>query len=103
MATYTELYALGSQGNTTLRNRIAVANHIIAVVVALEDAATPSHAERLKWASSVFSDPDGWATKMLRGVIADNAALTVAAIEGATDAAIKTSCEKLVNAFALAM
>jgi carbonic anhydrase len=98
MATYTELYALGSSGNTDLRNKIAVANHILAVGILKEAEGTASHAQRVKWASAVLTSPDTWAEHMMRAVVADNAAQTPAAISGASDATILTSCTAMVNA-----
>ena len=100
MATYTELYALGSAGNTDLRNKVAVACHIIAVGILKEAEGTANHASRIKWASQVLSSPDMWAERMMRAIVADNAASTVAQINAATDAAINTSCTAMVNAIA---
>jgi hypothetical protein len=101
MATYTELYEIGSEGNSPLRNKVAVANHILAVAIILESTNVTNHAARVKWATQVFSDPDGWARKMLRAIVADNAAQSVAQITAATDAVINTSCAKMVDAFAV--
>jgi len=98
MATYTELFDLGT--NATLRNKIAVANQIAAVAIIAEVDTVPNHTERVQWATQVFSSPSSWAERMLHAVLADNDDLTVAQITGAGDGALLTSVEKMVDAFA---
>lgn len=98
MATYQELYDLGS--NSALRNRIAVACLIAAEAIRNEAAGTANHAARLVWAKAVFSGPESVATAMLMAVLAQNAAATVAQITGATDATIQIAVGNAVNVFA---
>jgi hypothetical protein len=100
MATYNELYDIGSTGNSPLRNKIAVACHIAAVGICKELDTVPLHAQRLKWAALVFSSPDSAAEKMMRAVVADNSTLTPAQFSGAADASVQTSVNGLINAFA---
>ena len=53
MATYTELFDLGS--NAALRNRVTVACLVAAQAVVGENAATANHANRLQNAINVFA------------------------------------------------
>jgi hypothetical protein len=98
MATYTELYNLTS--DTTLRNRITVACIVAAETIMSEDAGTANHANRLKWAASVFANPSNEATRMQMAVLGSNKSLTVAQFAAATDAAIQTSVSNHIDLFA---
>lgn len=90
MATYTELRSLFSDSD--LMEKVEVA-----VVIAANDiiTTTPTTAEKA-WASTVFASPKGEASKAVMAVLADNSALSVAAIQGATDVAIQTKVDAIV-------
>lgn len=98
MATYVELRQLF--GNDALRNKIEVAVIIAAEAIRTEDAGTANHANRLIWAKQAFENPTSVAVKMMMALLAANAAATVAAITGATDAVIQGLVNAAVNVFA---
>lgn len=98
MASYVELYNLGS--NSELRNRVTVACSIAAQAVMVEAPETPNHANRLSWAKQVFENPLPAGEDMLVACLAANAALTVAQIIGATDAALLAAVQGAINLFA---
>ena len=79
---------------------MAAACDIVADAIRSEAAETPNHANRLVWAKEVLSQPFESAVGMLREVLAANAALTVAQITAATDAAIQVAVNNAVNLFA---
>lgn len=92
MATYTELWALGSD-NDALMNRVAVA----AVVKAQSlTAGTPTAAE-VQWAREVLADPRAKAPAILYAVLAANKAVTVAQINAATDGQIQAHVDLAVD------
>lgn len=98
MATYTELRGLIN--DPTLKDKISVALLIAAETIRTEDPQTTNHANRVKWAKKVLQDPDGNADDMLRALLAQNASLTVAQIQGVTDANLQTAVNNAVNLFA---
>lgn len=98
MATYTELRGLIN--DPTLKDKISVALLIAAETIRTEDQQTTNHANRVKWAKKVLQDPDGNADDMLRALLAQNASLTVAQIQGVTDANLQTAVNNAVNLFA---
>jgi len=100
MATYSELFDLRS--NSALKNKITVACVIASELIRTEAPATVNHAARMQWAKAVFADPEAEAERMFMAVLAQNAAATVAAITGATDAAIQTAVMNAVDVFATA-
>lgn len=97
MALYVDLHALAA--NSTLRSRVAVACVIAANSIRIEDIATAKHAERLIWAKAVYSSPTTEASRVLWSVLAQNAALTVAQIEAASDGSIQTAVAAAIDAF----
>ena len=99
MATYLEIRQLFNDSD--LYNKIQVASTIAAEAIRVEDAATDNHANRLLWAKSAFESPNAVAKKMIMAVLAGNADLTVAQIQGATDAAIQTKVDAAVDIFAV--
>lgn len=99
MATYTELFELGS--NSVLRNKITVACLVAAQAVMVESVDTANHANRLLWAKDVFTDPMGAGQKMLMAALAANSGLSVAQITGASDAALLTVVQNAINVFAI--
>lgn len=98
MATYTELFGL--RNNSELKNKVTAAVVIAAETVMNEDGGTPNHANRLIWAKGVFTSPSSEADRMFWAVLAANNAATVAAITGASDAAIQTNVDDHVDLFA---
>jgi hypothetical protein len=96
MATYTELRSLYADDD--LRNKVEVA-----VVKAAANllGGTPT-ADEQKWAAAVFASPRGVGTQALLYVLAENSGLTVAAIQGATDAAIQTNVDAVAPALVVA-
>jgi len=98
MATYAEL--LTASENDALRQKIRVAVVIAAEAVRTESTGVANHANRLIWAKSTFSDPDGAAKRILWAVLAQNKSATLAAIIGATDAAVQTAVDAAVDVFA---
>lgn len=98
MATYTELFEL--RGNSTLRNRVAVAMIVAAETIRNEDGGTANHANRLLWAKEVFQGRLPQANDMLTAVVAANKDATVAQIASATDAALQANVDAAVDVFA---
>lgn len=100
MATYTELAQLYSVG--TLREIVRVAVVDAALTIIGEDQGTANHAARYVWAAKAIASPDGEATRFLMGILVANKAATVAQIQSATDSAVQSNVDALVDAFALA-
>ena len=98
MATYQELFNLHS--NSELRNKIAVAICVAADDIRIEDGAVENHANRIIWAKQAFANPIGMADQMLTSIIISNRAAEVGAILGATDAAIQSAVDAVVDIFA---
>ncbi len=99
MATYAEL--LTASTDATLNDKIRVACVVAAETVRTEAASVANHTERLKWAQKVFLDPSVEALRMTWAVLAQNRAATLAAITGASDAAVQTAVDAAVNVFAV--
>jgi hypothetical protein len=98
MATYAEL--LQASANDVLNAKIRVGVFIGAEAVRTEAPATTNHANRMKWAKAVFSDPDEAAKKMIWAVLAQNQAQTLAVILNATDAQVQTAINAAIDVFA---
>lgn len=98
MATYSEL--LQASESEALRNKVRVACVIAAEAIRTEPANTPNRANRLKWARSVLTTPDGDVRAMLWAVLAQNASLSLAAIVGASDAQVQTAVNAAVDVLA---
>ena len=96
MATYEELFILHSD-NDPLLQKITVANWIAADIIRLEVDTTPNHANRLTWAAGVLLGGVSSAQQMLNAVLAQNRALTVAQINGASDSDIQTAVNAAVD------
>lgn len=92
MATYQELYDLGS--NSALRNKIAVAVAIKAQTIL--DEASPTVAE-VEWAKEALNAPLREADILMHYVLAANRAATTGQIVGATDSAIQTNVNAAVD------
>lgn len=98
MATYAELYDLAQ--SSALKNKIAVAIVIAADTIRLEDVGVTNHANRLIWAKDAFLNPVKYVDSMLNAALATNKALTVTAIQNATDAGLQTAIDAVVDIFA---
>lgn len=92
MATYSELYTLHS--DEALRHRVAVAVTIKAQ--ALLDLASPTAAQ-VTWATEALMHPLAQTDQLFRYVLAKNNTLTVAQIQGATDANVQTQIGAAVD------
>lgn len=100
MATYAELRALFNDPDTSLRGKVEVAVIVAAEAVVNEDGATANHANRVMWAAQAFSNPAAEAKKALMVVLAANKAATVAQITEATDPAIQSNVDAVVDVLA---
>jgi hypothetical protein len=98
MASYDEL--LQANANTGLVNKVRVAVVVAATAIMTEAEATANHANRMLWAKTVFADPAEAGKRMMWPVLAQNKAQTLAAIIGASDAAVQTAVDSAVNVFA---
>lgn len=96
MAAYLDLRGLFSDAD--LSNKID-----IAIIVSANDllSGTPTASEQ-KWAAHVFSAPRAESQKALMAVLAKNKALTKAQIQGATDSAIQTQVDSVVDSLVIA-
>lgn len=88
MATFAELRTASE--DSTFRMKVRVATTIKAAAILTETAGT-SLANRQKWAGAVLRNPDSAGDSLLWGVLAINAAATLAAIVGASDATVQTA------------
>ena len=88
-ATLLELSTILNDGSN-FADKIKAACIKTAVSVAYEDAQTANHANRLKWATSAFKDPQSMYSRVMRYVIAANASSDLAAITGLSDANIQS-------------
>ena len=91
MATLLELRGLFSDSD--LQDRVEAA--LIISAQGLLDAPTPP-ANDQKYAAQVFANPRAEARKALMSVLAANESATLAQIQGATDAAIKTNVDAVI-------
>ncbi|MEO9231637.1 MAG: hypothetical protein ABI216_22165 [Devosia sp.] len=98
MATYAEL--LVANADTGLINRVRVATFISATDIITEAPATTNHTNRLLWAKQVFSDPAAMGSRMMWPVLAQNRALTLSQLTGASDADVQGAVDAAVNVFA---
>lgn len=90
MATYQELRALFNDSDLQEKVEVAViigANNLI--------TGTPTASET-NWAATAFSSTKQEANKALKAVLAENAGLTVAQIQAATDAAVQTNVNGVI-------
>jgi len=92
MATYLELFILKSDSD--LQDKVSTA--IVKKAQALLDGATPSAAE-VTWATEALDAPLSKRESALNYVLAANSALTVSAIQSATDVAIQTNVDTAVD------
>jgi hypothetical protein len=99
MATYVELFTL--QSDATLLQRVTSALNIASVAIFEEALSVPGHDRRVLFARSITLSTNGTAQAMLKFLLGKFSTLTVAQIQGATDAAIQTSVNDAINLFAV--
>ena len=95
MATYLEIFGL--RDDSDLRSRTAVA--VVVEATAVKDETTPV-AARIAWAQEALSDPESVAKQALWVILAENKNLSVATIQGATDASLQTNVASVVDLLA---
>lgn len=98
MAIYTDL--LLAAANDVLRQKVRVACFIAAEKVRTELPSTANHALRVVWAKAVYANPETEGNRMVWAVVAQNATQTLAAITGASDAAVQTAVDAAIDVFA---
>lgn len=98
MATYLELYNL--RGNVDLRQKVEVALTVAADTIRSETASTNGHALRITWAQGVLGGTLGESEKALRMLLAANRGGTVSNIQGASDSAIQSNVDDIINILA---
>lgn len=99
MATYQDL--LTAAQNDGLKQKVRVGCMIAANSIMTENPATTNHAARMAWARSVYENPEVIGKRMLWAVIAQNNAVALSAITGASDAAVQTAVNAAVDMFAV--
>lgn len=99
MATYDELLTIvnGAGAGAQLYGRVKIACIIACEAIRTEAAGTTNHANRLKWAATTLQDPDAAAKRVLLAVLAQNAAVALASITGASDATVQTAVNAAVD------
>jgi hypothetical protein len=98
MATYLDIYNLRRM-SSNLRNRVTVAVVKAAQDVLNEDAGTPNHAGRLRWAQTALQDAEGMAERLLWGVVG-NAAIQANG-EASADGDLQFVVNGLIDTFAM--
>jgi hypothetical protein len=92
MATYRELYELGS--NSDLRNVVQVAVTMKAHAIMQEASPSPS---RLEWAKGALGSGAPEAAELLRYVLAANSTATKSQILAASDASVQATVDAAVD------
>ena len=101
MATYLELRELFT--DSTLTNRVQTAVAIAAEEILTEADTAPNHSQRLQWAVQAIVNTRTVAQDALKLVLAANAGASVAQIHGATDAAIQSNVDAVIDEWAIAI
>lgn len=94
MATYQELYALSQDQNMIQKVTMAIA--IAAEDIRSEPEETPNHIQRVAWAQRALLNPDGMARQVLLIALAQNAAISVEAIQQASDEALLSAVNSAI-------
>jgi hypothetical protein len=95
MASYIDLYTIATgDSGADLRSKMSVAASIKAELISQEVSPT---ATRLDWAIETLEDPRSKVNLLLNYLLAADNALTVNAIETASDAAIQTRVNSAVD------
>jgi hypothetical protein len=98
MATYAEL--IQAPQNIGLQQRVFVATVVAAESIRTENPATANHANRMKWAKAVFTNPSHEADRMMWAVLAANKDAAIGAITGASDASVQTAVNNAIDILA---
>lgn len=98
MATYAEMQSL--RDYEPLRDRVRIACLVAADTIVQEAGSTANHANRMLWAKSVYQNPVGTANDMYWAVVIRNKGSTLTQIQTASDAAVQTAVDAMVNTFA---
>lgn len=93
MATYAELKVLTQ--DVALRDKVEIAVDVKAAEI-LDDGGSTT--EQVAWAAEAIQNPSLKAVEILNYVLAVNKSLSVAAIQGASDAAIQSNVDTAVDA-----
>ena len=100
MASYLEIRAIWNDvSNDGLKQQVEVATVIAAEAKLSDGAAT---AAEQKWAGAVLANPKGEAQKAMLSVIASNNGLTIAQMQGASDAAVQAKVDAVVGGLIVA-
>lgn len=95
MASYIELYAASGGGQmVTLRQQICVAISIKALAVSQNGTAT---AAQKAWAINALDDPVKYQDSILRFILAQFSAQSIATISSATDTQVQTAVNSAVE------
>lgn len=98
--TYDEMLTVST--DVALKNRVQVALVVAAEKIRIEDPRTTVNAQRRKsWASDAFYNPGNHVNALLWAVLAQNRALTLAQVTGASDAAIQSAVDAAIDALAV--
>ena len=97
MATYLELNALVN--NRDLRRKVETALFILALSIFNETTPPANQSERLKMANKIFDQPGTVAKSVLPSILAANSGLSVTQIENASDAAIQSNVDSIIDLF----
>jgi len=98
VATLSELQGLFADAG--LLPKVQAACVIAAQAIYVEATNTANHAARLNWAKATFANPAAEASRMLPAVLAANSTLTLAQLQGVSDASIQAAVNSAVNVFA---
>lgn len=98
MATLVEITTLIN--DAPFRDKCKAAGLIAATGIVTELGSVTNHANRLKWAKKMFTDPDAQGFPLARAVIAANNTATLAQISGASDSQIQTAVNAVVDTLA---
>lgn len=98
MATFTELNGL--LNDSVLSERVGVACIVAAKDIASEGDGVSNHANRLKWAKRVFTNPTGERVNVMRYVLARNTTETLEDIAALTDSELQDFVNAGINIFA---
>ena len=97
MASYIDIRTI-LFSDDALRNRVDVATMIAANNTL---AGTPT-VDQQKWAASVFSKPSIEGEKAFRAILAEFNTLDISAIQGASDAAVQSAVDNIVDTLVIA-
>lgn len=101
MATYPELYAIWTDGDNGLQNRVTIAVLVAAVEIMQESQATPNHNERYRWSARAVTDPISEARRFFSALLANNKDFTMSQIVAVSDTQIQAQVNGAVNAIAI--